>query len=339
MNDSQLSLLRSNLRSIIMKKAEKTVERFEQVVLLGVSNPELASILGQVKSYWKESLRPALTSFSCEAVGGQSDMADDASLLFTLAAAGTQIHDEIIDNSSMNHFRKTVQSVHGKDKALLAGDLLIVKAWSMLGEMNRKGLNTTRIADVIQTYSSLSVQICEAELMDISCRRKLDTNLEYRKSILWNINADMEGCAKVGAILGGGSEEETRTLAFLGRRLGYLLGLRDDIMDSLNKEGILQNRLEFESVPLPLLFASRSSENAHPRIESILKKTCISESDVGELVEFCFETGAFEKVGNIAKYHAKQSFRKLDEIKPCYAKDVLELIIQSFLDDIIKLYS
>jgi len=149
----------------------------------------------------------------------------------------------------------------------------------------------------------------------------------------------MEGCAKVGAILGGGSADETQTLAFLGRRIGYLLGLRDDIGDSMNKEGNLKNRLKFESLPLPLLFAARSSEKARLRIESILKKTSITDSDAGEIVKLCFETNAFESIGKIARYHVKKSIRRLGTIKPSYAKDVLELVIHTYLDDIVKLYS
>ena len=149
----------------------------------------------------------------------------------------------------------------------------------------------------------------------------------------------MEACTKVGAILGGGTESEIDTLAFTGRRIGYLLGLRDDIVDSLNKEGHLQNRLQFESVPLPILLAAESSENINQKIAAILKRKQISGSDAGELVEICFETGAFEKIGKIAKYHAKQTANKLCAIRSCYAKDVLGLIVQSFADDIVKLYS
>jgi len=149
----------------------------------------------------------------------------------------------------------------------------------------------------------------------------------------------MEACAKVGAILGGGSVAEINALAFYGRRLGYLLALRDDVKDSMNKEGNLQNRLAFESLPLPLLFAARSSEKALQRMESILKKTSITGSEIGEIVELCFETGAFEKVGKIATYQAKQSARSLSAIRSCFAKEVLDLAVDSFLDETINLFS
>jgi geranylgeranyl pyrophosphate synthase len=326
------------LIKLMEQRSKKVLERFEQAAVSGVTCPELLSILEYLKSYWKEKLRPALTSFSCEAVGGKPEMAEEAGLMFTLAAAGTQIHDEIIDNSSRSHLRRTIFGIYGVDNSLLVGDLLLVKAWTILNAIIKKNRQPIRIADIIGSYGMLSIKICEAELMEISCRRRLDTDLkDYEKKFLWMINADLEACAKAGAILGDGSDSQVQALAEVGRRLGFMIGLKDDIKDSLNLEGNLQHRLKYESVPLPILFAAKSSQEKHLRIQSILEKSSMYSSDVAELLEMCFETDAFIYARDIAKRNASEATRKLRTIKPSIARSVLELIVEKTFADVAKM--
>ena len=186
------------------KRAEKALERFRTEAVCGVSDPEILKILKEVINYWKDSTRPALASFCCEAVGGKPEIADDAGAIFLLAAVATGIHDDIIDKSLKNHFRRTILGLHGIEKALLVGDLLLVKAWSLLKEYIWNFNKPKRVADIMESYGLISVQICEAEFLEMSFRKKLDVDLSIREKILWNINADYEACAKTGAILGDG---------------------------------------------------------------------------------------------------------------------------------------
>ena len=327
----------NELSAIIEERGKRILERFGQVAVLGVNNSELLSILDDVKSYWRDVFRPALTSFSCEAVGGQPETADDASLMFTLAAAGIGIHDDIIDKSSKKHFKMTILGLDGLDNALLVGDLLIVKAWTMVKEMIRKSSQPSKVADIVEAYGNFSLEMCEAELLEISCRRKLDTDLENYKKILWKSNADMEACAKLGAILGDGSENEVKALAEFGRRLGFMLGLADDVQDSLNMEGNLIHRLEYESVPLPLLYAAKSSRENYLKIKSILEESRITPLETGKLLEICFETEAFAYVRNIAKQNAREATRKLHTLRPSSARSVLTLMIKRSFADVAAL--
>jgi geranylgeranyl diphosphate synthase type I len=290
--------------------------------------------LEDVKGYWKDFLRPALTSFSCEAVGGQPEIADDVSLMFTLAAAGIGIHDDIIDKSLRKHFRRTTPGRYGLDNALLVGDLLMVKGWTMIHEMIRKTGEPIKIAEIAKAYGSFSVELCEAELMEISCRRKLDTDLEYFKKILWKTSADMEACAKLGAILGDGSKNEVQALAEFGRRLGFMLRLADDVQDM---EENLPHRLKYESVPLPLLYAAKSSKESYIKIKSLLEKKLITSSDIKELFEVCFATEAFTYVLNIAKQNEREAARNLGALRRGCARNVLALMIKKSFADVADL--
>jgi geranylgeranyl pyrophosphate synthase len=313
----------------IEERSRKTLERFAHVSVSGVKHPQLLSILADVKAYWKDNFRPALTSFSCEAVGGQPEAADDVSLMITLMGAGLGIHDDIIDKSLNKHFRTTILGRYGVDNALLVGELFIVKALTMVREMVKKALNPKKIENILEIYESFFIEVWEGEFMETLCRRNLDTEMKHYERILWMSTADTEACTRLGAILGGGSKVEVEALAEVGRRLGFIHRLGDEVKDSLNVEGNLPWRLENESVPLPILFAAKSSNEANLKIKSVLEQFPIAPSDIRNILKLCFETEAFNYVLNMAKQNALEANNKLNMLKKTAAQDSLALMVKN----------
>jgi geranylgeranyl diphosphate synthase type I len=309
----------------------RILERFGRVAVSEVRNRKLLAALEDIKKYWRDFIRPSLTSLSCEAVGGNPEISDDAALMLTLASSGFGLHDDILDRSENKHLRMTILGLHGADTALLAGDLLIVKAWTLAHEMIRNTCNPTKIADVLKVYGDLSVEICEAELMETQCRGKIDTDLDFYKNVLWKEMAETEACSRIGAMLGEGKPNEVEALAEFGRRLGFMSRLADDIDDCLNEKADLPHRIRYESLPLPLLYAAKclASSNdfkageEYKQIKDITQKIQITPEDVRALLRSCFETKAFEYVRKIAEKNAMEAARNLELLKPSNALIVL----------------
>ncbi len=69
-------------------------------------------------------------------------------------------------------------------------------------------------------------------------------------------------------------------LTEFGKSLSLIIGLRDDLIDTLNVEGYLPHRLENESIPFPLLYAAKSSKDRSSKIRSIIDSPSITPSDV-----------------------------------------------------------
>jgi geranylgeranyl diphosphate synthase type I len=315
------------VNNLIRERCERILEKFGQVTVSGVKNPKLLAALEDVKNYWRDFNRPSLTFFSCEAVGGTYEISQDAALMFTLASSGFGVHDDILDRSMNKHLRTTILGLHGVDTALLVGDLLIVKAWTIAHEMIRKTGNPTKIADVLEVYGNLSVEICEAEFMETQCRQKVDTDLEFYENVLWKEVAEIEACSRIGAMMGDGKPIEIEALSDFGRRLGFLSRLADEVEDCLNVKGDLLHRIKYESVPLPLLYAAKSSTSIYKQIERIVNKKEISASDMKSLLKFCFETEAFEYVNNLAKKKGEEARRKLSVLRPSLSRTMLLAII------------
>jgi octaprenyl-diphosphate synthase len=329
MTSENKEYIENELNKLIKNRSERILEKFGQVVVSQVTDSRLLSALQDVKRYWRDFNRPTLTCLSCEAVGGNPKTAETAGLMFTLASAGFGIHDDILDRSSSKHLRKTIFGLHGIDTTLLVGDLLIVKAWTIAHEIFEKPLDSSKIADILKTYGRLSVEICEAEFMETLCRRKLDTKLSHFENVLWKEMAETEVCCRVGAMIGDGRLSEIEALSEFGRRIGFISRLANEVEDCLNIKGDLLHRVEYESIPLPLLYAAQYSSEKYAKIGKILAKKHLAPLDAKTLLKFCFETEAFEYVRSLAKKNEAEATCLLGSLRSGKARDALFFLINS----------
>ena len=166
------------------KRAGNVLKKFEQVIFSGIENPKILSIVKDVKDYWKDVYRPALISFSCEAVGGKPDDTIVTSLMVTLAGAGIGIHDDIIDKSIFKHFRKTIVGLHNLDEALVVGDILIVKGLTAIKDIVKQAYEPNKVANIIETYQDYFFEVCDGVFMEKSCIKNLETELEFYHQFL-----------------------------------------------------------------------------------------------------------------------------------------------------------
>ena len=96
----------NDLSFILEERGKRIRERFQQEIVRGIEDATILRLLNPIRN-GKDSLRPALTSLSCEAVGGSIEASDSASLMFSLASMGISIHDDIVDKSKMKHLKST----------------------------------------------------------------------------------------------------------------------------------------------------------------------------------------------------------------------------------------
>lgn len=317
------------LNSIIVRRTRQVLKDFAIVAVNGVTNSELLAILQEVISYWKDKSRLALISFSCEAVGGKPEIVDNVSLMFTLGCAGIGIHDDIIDRTNRKHYRNTILGLYNSEKALLAGDLLITKSLIAIEKIIKEKNHHFPLLEVINTFYNFSLEICEAELSEMSFRKKLGVVLDDYILMLKKTSADTAACCKFGAILGNGNKEEILSLEDFGRRFGFMFRLIDDVKDSLNRELMLSHRLKNESYPLPLHYAANFSAKNKLELEKIIKKNPL---DISAIANICYESDAFDYIKKVAEQNvivAKEKLKNLrksteNQIK---AQEFLELMI------------
>jgi geranylgeranyl pyrophosphate synthase len=319
-----ISVSRIKLNEILYEKGIEGLTKFKEWDFSGIKNVKLLSILEDVKAYWNDLYRPALTSLSCEVVGGNPRKASTASIIITLAIVGMGIHDDLIDRSKTKHDKRTVFGRYTLEEALLAGDYLLVQAQALankvMSKVSSKKLN--KINEILENFFN---SICDGEFTEILHRKNINVDLEEYHKTLWNLGSDIEACTKFGAVMGNGTRSEVKSLGKYGANLGYISRLAEDVKDTLNIRGNLSHRLRYESIPLPILYTAHSSKDNMIEMNTILQQPIIN---IRELLQLCFEAKAFVYVQNLAREKAREGINKLQIIEHGPALDSLTLVIQ-----------
>jgi geranylgeranyl diphosphate synthase, type I len=315
----------SKLKSLLSARSRKVIERFRQIEFSEVSSvSDLTAVLERTKLQWNEYTRPALISLCCEAVGGKPTDTYDASLAISTFLGGLTIHDDIIDKTKNKHFRDTLLSLESPERALLVGDMLVIQGLlHMIGDF--KNAYPRKLSDlIILEISKFIFELFDGEFLEVSFQRDLTPKIDDFLKMKEKLSADVRGCAKIGAMIGGGSTEEVQALTNFGSRLGIVANLADEVKDSLNREGNLSQRLKYESVPLPLLYAAKSSNESKLKVASILNKKRVAANEIRKL---CWENKAIDFIYQNAKFNADCAIKELERIKPSSAKSILSSLL------------
>ncbi|GMN39287.1 hypothetical protein TIFTF001_008526 [Ficus carica] len=181
-------------------------------------------------------VRPVLCLLACELVGGDDSVAMPAALAVEIIHTMSLIHDDLpcIDNDDLRRGRPTNHKVFGEGIAVLAGDALLAFAFEHIA-VATPGVPTSRL---VRAISELAKSIgCEGlaagQVVDKYSEGSSDNvGLEKLKFIHEHkTGALLKASVVLGAILGGGSDEQVEALRSFARCIGLLFQVVDDILD------------------------------------------------------------------------------------------------------------
>ncbi|MFW9824835.1 MAG: polyprenyl synthetase family protein [Candidatus Thorarchaeota archaeon] len=306
---------------------------FNKSLLSGPYDPKINDIYNYVIKYWKDYERPALISFACKAVGGNIEDAYPFGVIMYMLGSGIGIHDDIIDKTKYKHYDMTIPGKYGNDLGLITGDLLIIKSLTYFREIIGKFQNNI-IIDIMEAYENFVSSMWFGEIMEISYRKNLDIDLnEYHES-LYKLGTDAEACMKIGAIIGNATQKEIENLSAYGKNLGYINRLFEEIKDTLNIDGKLSDRIQNESIPLPILYASKQSKSNYKILTDKINSNEFIASDIEPILKICFTSNSFDYIKNKADKITEITYKKLEEIKPSDARIYLKSLLWKLNNDI-----
>ncbi len=154
------------------------------------------------------------------------------------------VHDDLpaMDNDEYRRGRKTTHVVYGEDMGILAGDALLnfafetaFKAFVMEPEESLLiGRALTVLGGKAGIYGMIGGQVIDVKETGHAVEKEvLDTIYELKTSAL------IESAMMIGAILGGASEEEVKTVEQIAKHVGIAFQIQDDILDVTGTEEVL----------------------------------------------------------------------------------------------------
>ncbi|XES78122.1 MAG: polyprenyl synthetase family protein [Candidatus Bathyarchaeia archaeon] len=243
--------------------AKKSIR--EDALLVG---PVAGVVCFFIDDSWANVQHPALVSLACESVGGDGELPDEVGAALVLLTGAADIHDDIIDKSTVKFGKPTAFGKFNPDQVLLAGDILLLKALTLLNNATEKLAPNTRPA-IRNTIEQAFVEIACATAQERLYKGNLSLEPEKYREIIFAKGSVSDAFARVGGIIGGGNAREIAALGHFGRTLSVLMSLRSEFVDLANVQE-LQNRAKNEVLPLPLLCAMQNKA-VKPELLALLK--------------------------------------------------------------------
>lgn len=151
------------------------------------------------------------------------------------AAAGIElfhnfslIHDDIMDKAPVRRGMPTVHAKYGESTALLAGDVMFVKAYEYLNKMK-----VGHLQKVLHLFNNTAKAVCEGQQLDMDFEKRATVSLdEYVDMITLKTSVLLAASLQLGALLGGTGERNQQHIYEFGKNLGIAFQLQDDYLDA-----------------------------------------------------------------------------------------------------------
>jgi geranylgeranyl pyrophosphate synthase len=316
------TVFNNNIREIGLIVHEQALNKLYE----NIDNPELISILIHRGSYWFDSLRSSIIWYCNEIVGGHPEKTIKISLVNSLMGSGLGIHDDIIDNTKFKHSRENVYGKFGLKRALVIGDLYIVKALTsmtlLLDEFEKE-----TVVSLVNIFKDFYIEMADAEILEICSNKEIDIELDDYHKMLWKLGIDFRACTELGAVSGNASTEELESLSYIGSCFGYINRLNEEISDILNINGSLSMRIKNESIPLALIYATKQSDFNYNIIEEIINKKELNEKDLQKIIKICIESGAINYIKEKIEETYSIAQERLEVFPSSYSQKMLVWIL------------
>lgn len=188
---------------------------------------ELADAMRHALMAGGKRIRPVICLAAAEAVGGTAVDARYAAAAIELLHNYTLVHDDLpsMDNDTERRGKPTVWAKYGESTAVLAGDALQALAFQMLAKTVEK--RPGDISRALQVFAEKAVNVVRGQVEDLARGEGSDYAFIYEHK-----TADLFVAAAVmGAIIGGGSDEEVEAMREFALNLGLAFQYEDDLLD------------------------------------------------------------------------------------------------------------
>jgi geranylgeranyl diphosphate synthase type II len=140
----------------------------------------------------------------------------------------TLVHDDIMDAAPLRRGKTTVHHKWNVNTGILSGDVMLVQAYEYLRQVD-----ATILPEVLRIFNEVAIGVCEGQQFDVDFETMDRVSIpQYIKMIELKTSVLVAGAMRIGALVGGASEEDAYNLGEFGRNIGIAFQLQDDILDT-----------------------------------------------------------------------------------------------------------
>jgi len=182
-------------------------------------------------------IRPLILLLSSESINPRTIGSDAylAASAIELLHTESIIHDDIIDEEGLRRGKPSFHVKYGYNSSILTADFV-------LGIILNIG-SKLKDSKIVNELSNAATRMSEGEMMEIRLGKEANiTEDDYIKVLEYKTASLFEASAKIGALIGGGDQDQVRAMSSFGHLLGIAYQIHDDLID-WNNENRLFNML------------------------------------------------------------------------------------------------
>ncbi len=315
-----------------MQKLKEIIAEFEDHFPSITAQPgsprEVYEPISYILNIGGKRIRPAMTIAAFKLY--QDQISDD---IIKLAQAiemfhnFTLMHDDIMDKSQLRRGHQTVHHKWDNATAILCGDLLQIEVYEKLTEIGN--------IEILSLFNKMARELCEGQMNDMMFEsKKAVSNKEYLQMIRQKTAVLIGFSLQAGAILGGASNSESKTLYDLGISIGLAFQLMDDYLDSFGEKAKVGKKIGGDILNKKKTFLWNEMWSNLDKKEIEALNHVFESSNDDDIIEFVKRkmqsTKADKKTLELAQDYASNNHSILDRISNTgdkeYLKDIMTLL-------------
>ena len=194
-------------------------------------------------------LRPVFVFDFCRMCGGNWENAAPFAAALEAIHTSSLIHDDLpcMDNDDYRRGRLTNHKVYGEDVAVLAGDALLIAAFSYISKSEYSAEVRIRavevLADCVGELGMVGGQMLDIQSEQRQCTEQEVLDIQSRKT-----GALIRAAAVLGVLAGNGTEEQVSAASDFADHIGLAFQIRDDMLDQIGNAEILGKAVHTDDV-------------------------------------------------------------------------------------------
>jgi geranylgeranyl diphosphate synthase type I len=273
--------------------------------------------------------RPLICELACQAVGGDIVLARSAGAAIEHFHTAALIHDDIADEATLRRGEPCMHLTQGEGLAINAGDLALSQVTGLIVEDSY--LNDHVKLRVLDELVKMTTRTIEGQALDIGWARdgRFDIGIDDYLLMAAHKTAYYSGATPlaVGAIVGGGSEEEIEALRTFGMATGLAFQIQDDILNLIGRKEAVRKDFRSDIVEgkrtLIVVHAIQSSDRADELI-AILSSHTAQPAVLATAVDIMQASGSFDYARQYAIGLVERAKTELSEaLSPSEARALL----------------
>jgi octaprenyl-diphosphate synthase len=313
------------------------LEKVNQIILdnsIGKSNLILEITQNLINSGGKR-IRPLLLIISSNLCGSKkSDFFLNLAAAVEMIHTATLLHDDVVDMSEIRRGKKTANAIWDNKSAILVGDYL----FSLSFQLMVKSQNL----EVLELLAKTSSIIADGEVLQLQNSHNLNISKEQYFEIIFGKTAVLfSACTEVGALINNLPQPKILAMKNLGKNLGMIFQIIDDILDYSSDQKILGKDIGndfFEGkVTLPIIETYSQADLQEKKLieEIFAKNICDNNKNFDDFAKILALINKYHALDNCLKIANELAIQAKNNLK-IFEKNIFSLQLEYIIDYSLK---